>query len=820
MATPTLSDYIKRKALEVSHLQTLINHYRELYQFYSDKLPDNKYINYLEENLLTEGFSTVPPATNSFMALRPDQFNFLYPYIRIYKRFNLPGGKTKKIEIPFENKTDLTSFNDPQSYIGEPFDFVSQRFNGPTAVLSGISIEEGGLEGHAVTSRDTDWVRINFDMFFQDPKLLFKNWGTKEFPLRYKDLFAIPGTEGLYNIVLEIGYNVPDGADDDLKLVSQSKLIYELYPDGRPANYDYEETGELSVRFELGGRFERIHDTINLLDQKYYKQLKKANNMIVLGDDEKVSTEEYEKQVQRLVDIRAGIKKEINEQNTSPDKRSQLKNNLTVIKETIRQKRIDIQLAKSAGAVPSSFPFITALYEAGLIYYFELDNDTFKDYITKVAKGRPVDVSDVNYLPKRKPKIRLEPVDFLNKNPQTGEYFSNTLKIKRFNVDEEESNSEKIKYFYFGDLVQVILNNVKGTGVGQDLDKTGDTEFAFLFGQVMWVKDEKTKVVYNILNTPISLDMFLFELNREIYQKNSNFMSLTFFLSTFMKRFFDVTVFSYEKAVAGKQSQRYFGATSYLLDKDKFRSGSKFKKKLWNFAPTANTRETITARLITAMPLEQKINSNIAKKRNIPTFYIGGPDKGPLKKLSFSTSQLPLEAERLFAKAMRTNVDVQGQSINTPGDSSILVAAETRANITLVGNPFFTVGDLVFVDTRFVDGGYFTEQTSNILFTGYFGITSIFHRLSPGQGWQTNIYTEYSNPIDDENPSYNAAVGALPRPQYVDVADGANIGRQEILDTSGGNSTVDKKGTSAGGSTSSAKPAEGTQATPLVVDEK
>lgn len=802
MAAPTLSDYIKRKALQVSNIQTLISYYGELYQFYSDLLPDNKYINFLEENTLSEGFSTMPPATSEFLGLRPDQMNLLQPYIRIFKKFKLPGGKTVKREFPFENRTDINSFNDPQSYIGEPFPFVSQRFNGPTALLSGITIMEGGIDGHAVTTRDTDWVRVNFDLFLQDAKLLFKNWGTKDQPVRYKDLFSVPGTDNSYSIVLEIGYNAPDGADDSVKVSSQSKAVYELYPYGMPSSYDYDESGELSLRFELQGNLERIHDSINMLDQKFYKQVKKINNMIVIEDEAKVSIEEYEKEIKKLTDKEAGLKKELEEEKTKPGEKPVLERSLSKIKQVIKEKRSLVQLAKSSGASPASFPFITALYEAGLIYYFELDNETYKDYVKKIAKGQPVDVSDITYLPKRKQKERLEPIDFLNKNPKTSAYFTQTLRIKKFNTDDDKdsSSAEKIKYFYFGDLIQAILNNAKGTGIGQELDKIGSSEFAYLFGQIMWIKDEKTKILYNILNTPISLDMFLFEINREIYQKNINFMSLTYFLSTFMKRFFDLTIFAYEKAVSGQQNQKYFAGTSYVLDKDKFNSGSKFKRKLYDFVPTSDTKDTIVARLITAMPLEHTITPQIAKKRNIPKFYLGGPDRGPLKRLSFSVSPLQLQAEYLMAKKMRSGVGVKGKTVSEPDFDSMLVSSDTRLSLNLLGNVFFKVGDYIFMDSRFVDGGFFTQEENNIFFSGYFAIYSISHRFTARGEWSTQIDADFIGQTVDVNPSYKAFAGDVPRPQSVNVADGANLNRQNLLAPENSSLTsVDKKDSSTKG---------------------
>ena len=85
------------------------------------------------------------------------------PYVRIFKKFRSTG---EKIEFPFENKTDLTSLEDPQAYIGEAFPFASQRFNGPTALLQSLGIQQGGINGQGVTTQDQHWVRVNFDIFF------------------------------------------------------------------------------------------------------------------------------------------------------------------------------------------------------------------------------------------------------------------------------------------------------------------------------------------------------------------------------------------------------------------------------------------------------------------------------------------------------------------------------------------------------------------------------------------------------------------------------------------------------------------------------
>ena len=153
----------------------------------------------------------------------------------------------------------------------------------------------------------------------------------------------MPGTKS-FVILLEIGYNIPDGADDGLKLVSAPKAVYELYSYGMPAAC-YNENGELSLRFELQGRFERIHDTINILDAKYYKQVKKSNNMIVIDDDTRTSVEEYEKEIVKLSALEEEIKQNL-ESKQKPDKKEKLTQGLARLRQNIKQRRTLVQLAK------------------------------------------------------------------------------------------------------------------------------------------------------------------------------------------------------------------------------------------------------------------------------------------------------------------------------------------------------------------------------------------------------------------------------------------------------------------------------------------
>lgn len=133
-------------------------------------------------------------------------------------------------------------------------------------------------------------------------------------------------------------------------------------------NLDYDESGQLSLGVTLRGRSGFIGEGINVLDSRYYKQVKKRNNMIVLDDEERVSVEQYEKELDQLIDEKNDtVKKLKNSANASSLQDVKDKKSL-IDKEENLQKKIQlrtklISLAKNTGASPESFSFITALYE-------------------------------------------------------------------------------------------------------------------------------------------------------------------------------------------------------------------------------------------------------------------------------------------------------------------------------------------------------------------------------------------------------------------------------------------------------------------------
>jgi len=765
---PPISDYIKTLGVQVKNQQKLLSYFVELYEFYNDKLPNNKYIYYLDENPYTEPFSNTSPEVFEFFSATPLQLNLLTPSIRIFKRFKKKGQVRKKIEIPFENRMDFESFQDPAGFIGGETDFITERFMGPVVGLKSLDITHTGAANKAIIPSTTNIVRVNLTLAFQDIKMLFKNLDPIE-NVKYKDIFASPGGSS-YDILLELGYNIPDNFDPLLNKFAQKKLIIILTPNAPSTQITYNNDGSAEISTRLDGRVEALGG-VNLLDSKYYKAIKRNKNMRLIEDEEQYSADTLASKITSLEKLKQRLDKK--HATDSPTDQESNVPNIDKLEKDVQRLQRKVQLAKQAGAVPSIFPFITALYELGKIYYIELDNQTYSSYIKKVAQGQPVDVTNLKVVPNRKHKLKQTPEDIIqklkSKTKNKTDYTAGTLRIRSFNTEETSTKFEKVKFFYFGDLLDIILNNQKGGGVGQDLDLLGKSASKFLLGPTLWIKNKDLKKIYNIANTPISLDMFLFELNKEIVSKKLKFFSIRQFFADFMKSFFDTLVLSAEKEKTGKDQQAYSGKVSYTLDLDKINQTSKFVRSMSNFTPDSDSVNVTDFVFIGTFLNNVKSTKKIRKQRNIPTVFLGGPNVGPFEGIKFETFPVTGIAEREAVRQFKLNKGTEN-SIGDTSDDSIMITNRVKANLSLKGNPFFSVMDRMFIDTRFVDGGYFQQHNNLMFFTGLFYIYGIKHSIV-GNTWKSAYDLGLVTASTDITPTFNAYLGEMPLPPEVSLVE-------------------------------------------------
>jgi hypothetical protein len=134
-----MSKYIASLGTNIQNHQKFLGYYKELYEFYKDQMPDNKYIYYLDENPFKAPAVATTSEVFKFFSATPLQLSLLTPSIQIYKVFQTKKAE-KKVVIPFENRMDFESFKDPLSYIGGDPPFISERFMGPVVGLKNLNI--------------------------------------------------------------------------------------------------------------------------------------------------------------------------------------------------------------------------------------------------------------------------------------------------------------------------------------------------------------------------------------------------------------------------------------------------------------------------------------------------------------------------------------------------------------------------------------------------------------------------------------------------------------------------------------------------------
>jgi len=96
------------------------------------------------------------------------------------------------------------------------------------------------------------------------------------------------------------------------------------------------------------------------------------------------------------------------------------------------------------------------------------------------------------------------------------------------------------------------------------------------------------------------------------------------------------------------------------------------------------------------------------------TISVGGMNRGILKAIEFNEIKQPYLAEATYRAAVGTGA-LQKEGVILPKKISV--------KLKLVGNPFFSIGQLFYISTKLVDGGYFIKE--QLGFGGYYYITSV-----------------------------------------------------------------------------------------------
>ena len=151
-----------------------------------------------------------------------------------------------------------------------------------------------------------------------------------------------------------------------------------------------------------------------------------------------------------------------------------------------------------------------------------------------------------------------------------------------------------------------------------------------------------------------------------------------------------------------------------------------------SIANTSNTFVLHAQRKIAAKG-ESIYNGNMAEdlERGIFHFFVGGPRRGVLKTINFTQA-----GNTLFSTALMRNGQAGGAQSSREG---IIQPSKFVCELRLVGNPFFFIGQMFYVNTDLISGGHFWKE--GILNGGYYIVTAVDNnfRADSQASWETKI---------------------------------------------------------------------------------
>lgn len=309
----------------------------------------------------------------------------------------------------------------------------------------------------------------------------------------------------------------------------------------------------------------------------------------------------------------------------------------------------------------------------------------------------------------------------------------------------------KTYFFRLGDLLTVILEN---GDFGKKLNEQAPN-FKLLLGEYDIPQDNDQIVRMNLYDLPISLEIFHVFVAQKIVGTGRA-------VYPFLKFTFDLIKFVMDK------TQNVFGKSAEFMDAEllpvSFKmdvtsldlpaqqikkltkngtldvirldgKGENDKARHLNTLSVDKIKNTSSTFLFHAHKRVSKTgssmyNGNIKEdeKRGIFHFFVGGPQRGIMKRINFTQA-----GNNLFSMALMRNGQAGGAESSREG---IIQPSKFAVEVTMVGNPFFYIGQMFYVNTDLISGGHFKDN--GILNGGYYIVTEVTSNFRADR-WETKI---------------------------------------------------------------------------------
>jgi len=316
---------------------------------------------------------------------------------------------------------------------------------------------------------------------------------------------------------------------------------------------------------------------------------------------------------------------------------------------------------------------------------------------------------------------------------------------------------DKVMFFTLGDLISVMFDHGNfGYGIEQTLP-----DFRLILGNMNYqsVNASDTQSI-NLYFLPICLEVFINFIAQKVVGEGRD--ETGYPLLDFIQ---DLIRFIINKVVAPVGTD---AASAALVGKDSD-SGKRFRIELtpivlpkkfvksnivdgvhtnavldlhsknrsrYTSAQSLSINQMSNTLLLTAprsRPFEERIkrvhraDPVLDKEEGIPHFMVGGPNRGLLKSVKFSESK-----NNKFAMAVYTAAE-EGNLTSRRG---MIKPSRFFVDLVLVGNPYFYVGQYIYVNTDLISGGHFSAEL--IMNGGYYIVTSVHNEIGVDK-WETKI---------------------------------------------------------------------------------
>lgn len=365
--------------------------------------------------------------------------------------------------------------------------------------------------------------------------------------------------------------------------------------------------------------------------------------------------------------------------------------------------------------------------------------------------------------------------------PSTGDpLFTNesisadTIKSEILHLTSDWHQSGNIYYFFLGDLINMLLEGPGFPTLGETIQQHLPG-FKFILGPMkfthpLWPSEENAaggtrsgsivqynagtnKSLINLFWIPIHLEVFMTFITDKIIASGRKVYPLMLFIEDFIK--FVMEKVTYSNKLSATSSNRIsldvvpVNIKDITLERDfptippssQISPGSPIRgvsaRPNWpitlDFDDTNRTQvlasvgrggETpdiapvwfITGQDMSADSKSAQYKGRIEEdtKKGIYHFSVGGMNRGILKSIEFTEIKQPFLAEATYRAAVGSGA-LQKEGVILPKKISV--------KLKLVGNPFFSIGQLFYIKTRLVDGGYFIKE--QLGFGGYYYITNV-----------------------------------------------------------------------------------------------